>query len=63
LISLNFKKKNFVGWGGDLAGVELDPDEGGRLSFEYILGKIFIPLVFALHFCMYSLVSRAVLST
>jgi len=50
MISFIFFKTLFSGWGGDLAGVELDPDEGGRLSFEYILGKIFIPLVFALHF-------------
>jgi hypothetical protein len=33
-----------AGWLGDLAGVEVDTDNGS-LSFEYILGKIFIPLV------------------
>jgi hypothetical protein len=33
-----------AGWMGDLAGVEVDTDNGS-LSFEYILGKIFIPLV------------------
>ena len=36
----------FIGWLGYLAGVVVivDGEEAG-LSFEYILGKIFIPLV------------------
>ena len=33
---------SFLAWMGDLAGVELD--EGEVLNFEFIVGKIFVPL-------------------
>lgn len=37
----------FSAWLGDLAGVDnLEDSDSGRLSFEYLLGKLFVPVAF-----------------